>query len=108
MHSIKQQALKHYDEMIQWAGTQPAEAWVNACDMNNAIDAYWYGTHCPYCNRHAVLNCTDCPLKRNSGCCGDLWVILDDARTWGEWLVAAKAVRKFISQVKEDDSVEAV
>lgn len=97
----KQQALKHYDRMIEWAKTQDPFLGTDRHLMLHSLGEFWYSDDCPYCIA-TNSNCQLCKLKGaeeiSSSCCGGLWEIMARSLTWGEWIENAKKVREYIEE----------
>ena len=95
-------ALAHYDRMIAWVKTRPENESPNDEDMIAGIDENWYGEDCPFCRTYFNDETDEahprslCPLSYRYQCCGGLWVKMDNAETWGEWIAAAEKVKEYI------------
>jgi len=77
--------------------------------MQSAIGENWYARDCPACRRWMPQArgggwCPHCPLAivhpipylSWAQCCGGRWALLPLAKTWQNWVTAAKTVRAFI------------
>lgn len=99
--SLKANALAHYDRMIAWASKQNKRRVPDTFKMRLAIGETASGYFCPYCIKYDSY-CKKCPLftpntdNVSDGCCNGLWRKMNDAKTWGLWLVYAKKVRAYI------------
>lgn len=98
MTELQEKAIAHYDRMIAWAKTRPEKGIKAFMQMRLTIGEEWGGGYCPYCNTYHISlgNCGACPLGDDDNCCGGLWWKLNAAETWGEWIVAAEAVKQYI------------
>lgn len=92
---VKEEALKHYDEMIAWAEKQPKKEKPHRLMMRAVIKQEWHGRYCSYCNND-ILDFCSCRLHAFGGCCGGLWCEMNDSSTWEEWVINAKKVRAYI------------
>ena len=111
--------LKAYRKMVEFAESQEKGWPKSMIDMESGIGIHWGGTHSILCQTFReqaykgevvtkkVLTCDDCPLGRVYGTCfsqeaefdsSNAFLLLGGARSWGEWLVAA---RKCIAQLEE-------
>ena len=101
---LRDHAIKHWQTMIDWAKTQPADDTAHMTSMYKAIATGWDFKGCPYCHEFLIIQddhkCTDCPLTKNNistrFCCGGVWTRVNSANTWSEWLVAAEEVLQYI------------
>ena len=101
MTEIKQEALAHYDRMIEWAKKQNQSIECRPGIMLEAISEQWYGPFCSYCQKYFGI-CSECELTRENvilfDCCNGLWRKMTKSLTWGEWVINAEAVRKYINE----------
>jgi hypothetical protein len=99
---LREKALKHYDDMIQWAETRYFYESVSNYLMIDAIGQEWRGVDCSYCQNFNG-DCSRCPLSPgepfySKRCCNGLWLKMQYSITWGEWVRNAKLVREFIKE----------
>ena len=96
----KRKALSHYKRMIKWVKTQPLMDKPDRTEMKDNIHESWFGYNCAYCAKYDDV-CRDCILYKLSptegySCCEGLWLDMNRAQTWHEWLYWAEQVYKFI------------
>lgn len=105
---IIEKALKHYDEMIEWAKEQGPREQVDDWEMYGAIKQNWFGDFCPLCQKFFVLlgGCGECPLYLRYGRCGispdNLWKAMNEANTWNTWIRHATRMREQIESLLEE------
>jgi len=109
------EAVAHYGRMLQWALEENPEDIRHQDAMEHAIGETWYADYCPCCQLFMdaetdTMCCWDCPLNALNvndvqavvpitgaeNCCGGLWVAMNKARTWEQWIEGASKVRDFI------------
>jgi len=101
---IKKETIEHYDRMITWAEKQPHDTMPMTLLMLHDIGESWDSRYCYYCDIFLFNPEKTCPLNlmytycRGKNCCGALWSVMQQAPTWGTWIVAAKKVRAFIKK----------
>ena len=101
--SKKDLALDHYYNMKAYALTQPLDDMPSHSKMRDAIGEDWGGDFCPYCKARNPSNwyCELSPLNTCNTpfyCCDGLWIKLNMATTWKEWL---ERVDKVIDYIEE-------
>jgi hypothetical protein len=115
---LKKETLAHYDRMITWAKKQNELDQPNDKLMLSLLNETWKGFFCKYCiyysgffdeqNTSFCKNNTygNCPLNPNKAnfkktsmyCCNGLWSKMNRSKTWEEWIVNAKLVKKYIKE----------
>ena len=98
MTDMQADAIKHYEEMIAWAKTQPPDRCADYAKMYYSIRQNWFGHNCSYCKGYAIANCKGCPLDDNDSCCHGLWSKMDKSQTWKEWIGYAEKVLEYIKE----------
>jgi len=96
--------LDHWNKMITWVETQPKDFKAIDMIMYKAIKTDWYGKNCILCKKFKKLTgCkTICPVIKEYGGCGSLgWTEVNEAKTWEQWLIAAKKLVKKIEYLIE-------
>lgn len=85
--------------MIAFAKKQNLKEEPNTATMIAAIGETWYSKNCPYCKEYYRQGCDICPLNTpGSSCCNGIWVKMNYAKTWREWIKYAKKVIKYIKE----------
>jgi hypothetical protein len=66
--------------------------------MEQMLGEIWNSDYCEYCKTYKY--CSKCPLGKDYNCAsmGSLWNIVDESKTWGEWVENA---RKFLVILKK-------
>jgi hypothetical protein len=92
------ETLDHYDRMIEWAEKQDENGYVDIFKMRKEIGEDWGGLYCPLCIEFNLDSCHRCYFikKYKRICCHLGWNDMYGSKTWGEWLVHAKKMRKII------------
>ena len=102
MTEIKQEALAHYDRMIEWAKKQDPRDFVDFVKMLFELGEAWGGEYCSYCFKYFQFAHHDCPLNTPTvkchHCCNGLWSEMQNSLYWGDWVINAEAVREYINE----------
>jgi hypothetical protein len=91
------ESLDHYDRMIEWAEKQDSKDFISHRGMIEGTGQSWGAIYCSLCTEFA-FSCNKCYFvkKHKSRCVSLGWVDMNKSKTWGEWLVHAKKMRKII------------
>lgn len=112
--NVKYTAILHYCRMIKCVEENAnknnfiwTRGYYAAEKMKALICENWYGIYCSYCqlNYKACLLCSlrSAETERDfesddlsESCCDGLWLQMATAKSWSEWLDAARKVRRYI------------
>lgn len=95
MNETQEKAIKHYDEMIEWAERQNQEEHPTPHKMVEGIHQTWGACNCSYCINYFYA-CSECDLGISGNCCDGLWKSMNDSWSWKMWVKYAKEVRLYI------------
>ena len=101
---IKQEALAHYDRMIEWAKKQPPKDEPFVGRMLHDLGETYSAKFCVYCNEYkdeCLDLCMGCPLSLPESplaCCNGQYRKMCCSDTWAEWVENAKEVRRIIKK----------
>lgn len=112
--NAKYTAILHYCRMIKCVEENAdknnfiwTRGYYAAEKMKALIQENWYGTYCSYCNINDE-ECSTCSLcgaetekdfesdDLSEFCCEGLWIQMERANSWDEWLEGARKVRRYI------------
>jgi hypothetical protein len=99
---IKFETIAHYLRMMfeaMWFLNDDESYDFLSSQMDESMQEEWYDRDCSYCIEYNFFgDCDDeCSLKTfGENCCNGLWDIMDESRTWNEWLINAHKVLKYI------------
>jgi len=111
--TIIEKALRHYDEMIEWAKEQNPRDASGEDTMYVAIEQDWFSDSCPLCKRFNKYKpeygytCGECPLYAKYGLCGagnstSAWKKMRAANTWKTWIRHATRMREQIESLLKE------
>jgi len=95
---VKTLTLKKYALKIAWANLQDPNGFVSEDKMKEAIGMGWYSEDCPYCAKYIISCRYRCPLYKNDSCCNRFWWSMNISKTWGEWIINARKLVKYIKE----------
>lgn len=95
MDKTKQNAIDHYDRMIEYV--EALNQLPKSEKMLIGLGETWYSEYCSYCMLRDG-DCSSCELceSQDRGCCGGIWMKMSKAKRWKTWLKYAKLTREYI------------
>jgi len=115
-----QESILHWERMIAWALTRPANKIPSATDMEKGLGEAWFVSDCELCRKHydhtvpygdTNARCPSCPLAAKYGICGvggahatNHWVRVDMACTWRDWIIQANLMLEQLRSLESGDS----